>query len=132
MPTKPTQTVRIVPEENPATKDEPTKTDACVGSSSDLDAIAACTQLIDSRRFQGTALAKLYYERGMKYRFRNSYRLAVADLDRAIRLAPSDGEIVWGRGCTRIAMGDKRGGRADVARAKTLGFELDKEAPCGL
>ena len=61
----------------------------------------------------------------------NAIGLAVADFNQAIRLNPREGEYVWGRGCTEIAMGDKGRGARDLAKAKEFGFSLDKESPCG-
>jgi tetratricopeptide (TPR) repeat protein len=106
--------------------------EACTQSDSEPASIAACTKLIESKRFQGKKLAELYFGRGMKYRFSDKYRSAIKDMDLATRLDPAEGQYVWGRGCSKIEMGDKRGGNADLARAKQLGFALDKEAPCGL
>ena len=106
--------------------------DDCVGGT-DPKGIANCTRLIESKQFAGEDLARLYYERGVKFQFNKDLRRALGDMEAAIRLAPNVGEFMWGRGCLKfLDLGDKRGGRTDIAKAKQLGFALDDNAPCGL
>src|SRR4051794_12554823 len=51
-------------------------------------AIAACTRLITSGRYNGPDLAITYTIRGTAWRVKGDFNLAIADYDRAIAIDP--------------------------------------------
>jgi len=99
--------------------------DGCAKETKDIS-IAACTHAIESGQYSGLQLAEAYFHRGMVRHLGTQYELAVADFNQAIRLNPREGEYVWGLACTELAMGNKRRGERDLAKAKEFGFSLDK------
>jgi tetratricopeptide (TPR) repeat protein len=62
--------------------------ETCKSSSYDKTAIAACTRAISANTATGTDLARLYYERGTKYRNNRDYDPAIRDFTKAIANAP--------------------------------------------
>ncbi len=60
----------------------------CVDLSGD-EAIAACTRAIDSHSLPQKNLANSYYNRGVEYRKKNEFDMAISDYNEAIQLDPS-------------------------------------------
>jgi tetratricopeptide (TPR) repeat protein len=52
------------------------------------DGVAVCTRLINSGRWKGLELARLYSNRSLAYTKADKLDLALADADRAIRISP--------------------------------------------
>jgi tetratricopeptide (TPR) repeat protein len=67
----------------------------CNGSEADgvsLDLqISGCTTVIQSGKESKTSLAQAFYNRGISYKDKGQYDLAIQDYDQAIRLDPSKG-----------------------------------------
>ena len=58
--------------------------------------------------------------RAKAYRNKGQYQRAIQDYDAALALEPKSAADFLGRGTTKILMGDKIGGEADIAHAKEL------------
>jgi Flp pilus assembly protein TadD len=54
------------------------------------------------------------------------YARAVADLDRAVQLAPNDAVVLYNRGLAKRQTGDAAGGDADIARARAMDPNIEQ------
>src|SRR5271157_3852532 len=62
--------------------------ETCQSGAYDRPTIAACTRAISAGMASGVELARLYYDRGSKYRYSGDYDPAIRDFTKAIALAP--------------------------------------------
>src|SRR6188472_2576421 len=67
---------------------------------------AACTALIDSKRFTRRNLAILHSNRGIAYGKGGDYDRAIADFDAALRINPNHVRAYLNRGNANFARGD--------------------------
>jgi tetratricopeptide (TPR) repeat protein len=67
-------------------------------------AIAACTRLIESGKFDGNTLAVIYFDRGVTLYNIREYDRAIQDYDQALELNPQFAQAVFSRG---NALGEK-------------------------
>ncbi len=72
----------------------------------------------NARSRRGTTVAKAITLQDL-----DSLDLAVATLDAGLAEHPDAAELLHFRGLFKGALGDTEGGDADVARAKSLGYE---------
>jgi Tfp pilus assembly protein PilF len=79
--------------------------------------ISGCTAVIQSRKESSAGLAVAYSNRGNAYARRGSYELALADLTKAIALAPNDPENYNSRAWAYHLKGDDAKGLPDVQKA---------------
>ena len=79
--------------------------------------IAGCTAVIQSRKESSAGLAVAYSNRGNAYARRGLFELALADLTKAIALAPNDPENYNSRAWAYHLKGDDARGLPDVQRA---------------
>jgi tetratricopeptide (TPR) repeat protein len=83
--------------------------------------IPACTAVIESGKFTGNDLAKMFNNRGNAYfAFRRDPDRAIADYDQAILLAPNDPTAYFNRAHAKARKLDRAGFDADIARFKEL------------
>src|SRR5690348_6558659 len=61
-------------------------------------ALAACTRLLRSRRFNNAALSSIHTSRGLAFRLKNDYERAISDYNEAIRLNPKNAIAYNNRG----------------------------------
>lgn len=90
------------------------------GSASLNDAIAACTSLIDSARFEGKRLGTAHYNRAVAHGMKGEIARAIADYDEAIRLNAADSSAFINRGIAFHNQGDHRKALADLDEAIRL------------
>lgn len=89
----------------------------CVQSADRALQIAACTQAIDSGRWEGAELAWAYGNRGNAHQAQRDPANAVADYTRALELDP-DFALTWhNRGLVFAALGDFERAIADYGQA---------------
>jgi tetratricopeptide (TPR) repeat protein len=69
----------------------------CADRDADVS-IAGCTAVIQSGEENGPRLATAFYDRGIAYRHKRQFDLAIRDYDEAIRLKPGDPEAFNNRG----------------------------------
>ena len=91
----------------------------CARASADV-AIAACTRAIASRRYSGSNLAKIYYNRGVEYRGKGEPDRAIGDFNETIRLDPKYAWAYNNRGIAYRAKGDLDRAIADYNEAIRL------------
>lgn len=82
--------------------------------------ILRCTELIDSGQETQKNLSIAYYNRGLAYENINDYTRAIADYSHAAALDPTNAAALLYRGIDRIRVGDRAGGKADIAAAKRI------------
>lgn len=75
--------------------------------------INSCTALINSGGYDNNSMAILHSNRGSGFRRAGDLRSSMADHDRAIQYAPTDGISYYNRGNTRRDMQDYAGAIAD-------------------
>jgi tetratricopeptide (TPR) repeat protein len=63
--------------------------ETCKSGSKEDAAIAACSRVISDGKLTGADLAEIYYERGMKFRYKQRYDSSIRDFTAAIGLDPS-------------------------------------------
>lgn len=95
----------------------------CVQSADRQLQIEACTEAIDSGRWEGEALAWAYGNRGNAWQALRDPAKAVADYSRAIDLHPEFALTWHNRGLVFAALGDHRRAIEDYTKA----IELDPE-----
>lgn len=83
-------------------------------------ALKQCTKALEL----GDQPAAYLDSRGLVFYRMKRYEEALADYDAALRISPDQGSSYMGRGLTKIALGKKAEGDADIAAAK----ELDADA----
>lgn len=89
----------------------------CVQSADRALQIAACTQAIDSGRWEGPELAWAYGNRGNAYQAQRDAANAVADYTRALELDPEVALTWHNRGLVFAALGDFERALADYDQA---------------
>ncbi len=62
--------------------------DTCYAARFTQREIDVCTRVIGNTKLEGKELARVYYERGLKYRLTKQYNNALADVNTAIKLDP--------------------------------------------
>jgi len=92
------------------------ESDTCYKMSGDV-AIAACSRVITSARYQGRKLAGLYDNRGVEYRKIGQYDRAIADYSEAIRLDPNYAKAFNNRGDAYRDKGEYDRATADYNQA---------------
>jgi Flp pilus assembly protein TadD len=65
-------------------------------------------------------LPDLFANRGLSYVKTGQYARAIADLDKALTNNPRDASSLYNRGIAKQQAGDRQGGEADVARARSM------------
>jgi tetratricopeptide (TPR) repeat protein len=83
------------------------------------EAIAACSQLIQSNKLKPNDLSRAYFSRGLAKKSKGKLSEAFADFDRAIQLNPKDATIYLNRGRAR-QYDDRNGALADFDQAVKL------------
>jgi tetratricopeptide (TPR) repeat protein len=96
---------------------------ACEKSSGD-DAMAACDRAIASGKFAGRGLSYLYSDRGFMRMQKGEVDPALADLNEAARVDPTNFYAFWNRGAVYAAKGDL--GRAQEDLTTALALNPDK------
>ena len=69
---------------------------------------------------------RAYFNRAIAYNEHENYELAIEDFDKAIKSKPDYAKAYYCRGLTKKDMGNKKGARADLAKAKKLGYTPPK------
>lgn len=92
---------------------------SCFDDSGDV-AIAACTRAINSRRYKGESLGRLYGARAYEYRQKHDYDRALADYNEAIRLFPNVVESLDARATMLAEKGNYRAAISDYTAALKL------------
>jgi tetratricopeptide (TPR) repeat protein len=87
-------------------------------------AIADCSSAIKT---SGVWRLTAYELRGYAHLNMKKPDSAVADFDRALGFHPSNDRALYGRGLAKIAKGDKSGGEDDIAKAKKLNRDVEKD-----
>src|SRR6201995_1741449 len=82
--------------------------------------IAACTALIDSKRFARQNLAILHSNRGIAYGKAGDYDRAIADFDAALRIQPNHVRALVNRGGANFARHNYDDAPSDFAQAQRL------------
>jgi serine protease inhibitor/Tfp pilus assembly protein PilF len=83
-------------------------------------AIAACNRLIAQGGLSRSKLATAYSNRGAAYLNQGEYDLALADLNRSVRLDPDAALTYYNRGATHFFVKDYRKAISDLTRALRL------------
>src|ERR1700742_2655084 len=81
------------------------------------DAVAFFTAAIASDELHGPDLATVYYDRADVWKRKGDRAKALADADRAVALAPDDGDALRLRGNLKLESGDATGAFADLDKA---------------
>jgi len=84
--------------------------------------IVACTRNIQSGRFAGPNLARAYSNRGVAYKRKGQFELAIKDYDEAIRQQPELAAAIADRGLAFERNGDPTRALLDFKKAHALGF----------
>ncbi len=92
---------------------------ASISGNPDL-AIQHCTRAIESGRHAGESLAKLHYNRGIKWAAKGDSDRAIADYDATIRLSPRFSDAYYNRGSAWGNKGDSDSAIADYDAAIKL------------
>jgi tetratricopeptide (TPR) repeat protein len=93
---------------------------ACETGAGGAEAIKACDRAIASGKFAGRNLSYLYSDRGFMRMQTGELALALADLNEAIRIDPSNFYAFWNRGAVYTAEGEFDLARADLDKALDL------------
>ncbi len=64
-----------------------------------------------------------HFNRGMAYGEIGDFTAALEAIDRAVRVAPTNGVYYYGRGRLLLLQGDRAGARADFRQAVDLGYQ---------
>jgi hypothetical protein len=84
------------------------------------DGIEACNRAIGSGKFAGRPLSYLYSDRGYLLMQKGALAPALADLDKAAEIDPTNFYAYWNRGALRMAESDYAGAQADFTTALSL------------
>ncbi|MDA2919073.1 tetratricopeptide repeat protein [Desulfobacterota bacterium AH_259_B03_O07] len=66
--------------------------------------------------------AQTYIDSGSKKHRQGDYRGAIKDYTKAIEINPKDAEVYYGRGLTKLYLGQKDSGCLDLSKAGELGY----------
>ena len=80
-------------------------------------AVEACTRGINSGRYQGDTLAKIYYNRAYELEDLGELKRALEDLNQSLRINPRDGAAYRNRGLVREKLKDIDGAFADYTQS---------------
>ena len=94
-----------------------TASETCGSTASVDDRIAACTQVLQDRSSSASDRASAYVERGIAYRAKGEYDLAIADYSEALRIDPNDVLSYANRGNAYRAKGQNDLAMADYNQA---------------
>lgn len=94
--------------------------DLCDEASTPEQGVSVCTRQIGSGEFKGRDLAITYVNRGVAYYRLKQHEKAVADFDRAIKIAPALVQAWNNRGVARQALRQYKAAIADYAKAISL------------
>lgn len=83
-------------------------------------AIQHCTRAIESQKFSGEPLARLYFNRGVEWAAKGEFDRAIADYDAAIKLQPRSADTFFNRGNAWANKGDPDRAIADYDAAIKL------------
>lgn len=100
---------------------------ACEKSSGD-DAMAACDRAIASGKFAGRGLSYLYSDRGFMRMQKGEVDPALADLNEAARVDPTNFYAFWNRGAVYAAKGDFGRAQEDFNTAIALNPDQTSKA----
>ena len=89
--------------------------------------ISGCTAIIQSGRSSGDDLAEVLSLRGVAYVVKGQLDRAIHDFDQAIRLAPDFADAFYKRSLAKEQLSDKPGAEADMATAKRINPNIEKE-----
>ena len=103
-----------------------TDSERCVSVTGNPDlAIQHCTRAIESQKFSGELLARLYFNRGVEWAAKGDFDRAIADYDAAIKLQPRAADTFYNRGNAWANKGDPDRAIADYDTA----IKLDPKEP---
>src|SRR5262245_56387247 len=88
----------------------------CINKTGDAR-IAACTRVINSKKFSGTSLGNVHHYRASGHREKNDNDKALIDYDTAIRLNPKNHNALVQRGTIYRIKGDHERALADYDQA---------------
>ena len=98
----------------------------CVSITGNPDlAIHHCTRAIESGKFSGEPLARLYFNRGVEWAAKGDFDRAIADYDAAIKLQPRSADTHFNRATAWASKGDPDRAIADYDAA----IKLDPKEP---
>jgi lipoprotein NlpI len=97
---------------------------ASISGNPDL-AIQHCTRAIESGKFSGELLSRLYFNRGIEWVAKGDYDRAIADYDAALKLSPQSADTYFNRGSAWAHKGDPDRAIADYDTA----IKLDPKEP---
>lgn len=95
--------------------------DNCLQRKSLAPQIEGCTAVVEGPAYSAGQKALAYRNRGNARAAAGALAEALADLDAAIRLAPSDGAAFAARGEVRLSRGDHAGAIGDLEQAVRIG-----------
>jgi tetratricopeptide (TPR) repeat protein len=92
------------------------------------EGLAACDRAIASGKFNGRNLSLLYSDRGFLRMQKQELDLALADLNEAARIDPSNFYAYWSRGAVFVAKKDFDRAKDDLTTALSLNPDKDSKA----
>ena len=99
----------------------PNDAERCTGNTNNPDlAIKHCSAAIDSGKFSGDSLSRLYYSRAVEYAAKGMHERAIADYDASIKFDPKFGDAYYSRGNAWSARGDSDRAMSDFDMALKL------------
>jgi tetratricopeptide (TPR) repeat protein len=69
---------------------------------------------------------RAYVNRGNAYTYKSLFDRAIQDFNRAIELDPNDALAYFSRGQAKLNKGDRVGGNADIAKARSIDPNVGK------
>jgi len=67
-----------------------------------------------------------FFNRGITYRRKKEFQRSIADFDQALRLNPKDADALYYRGRSKIDLGNKAEGDADIAAARRINPDIGR------
>lgn len=94
--------------------------DLCDEANTPQQGISTCTRQIEAGQFKGRDLAITYVNRGVAFHRLKQYAKAVADFDKALKIAPRLPQAWNNRAVAKQAMGKPKAAIADYSKAIDL------------